>query len=309
VLCDFASAGQSPSGALAARPDTNGSWSFRRGDGSTIAARLSLLPDGGIGGHSHPNESRWGFDGDVLTFFGADGAPTTRFSSRVRRNGLQVLLGTFLPDPRIRHVLAQLAPGLEKPWLFRRADGTVLRRRVRFLAGGGYDVPMDPNESSWGRIGDAPAFFGPTGEPTTVFDRAEVRDGRMHYSGTFLPDPGITHVLDELPADMTGTLWRFDRLPPGVFPIADKLRLLPGGRIDGHVHPNETSWRMDGDVLEFLGPGGAPTTRFDTIKVEDGVIHLSGRLIDKPTIVHQLEERAAGWQLGGSYAAWLPLER
>jgi DUF1680 family protein len=312
LLCDFASAGQSPSGDLAPRPETDGAWQFTRVDASgrlVIAPRLTLAPDGGIGGHVHPNESRWGWDDDVLTFFGADGAPTTRFHARMRSGGLHVLVGTFLPDPRIRHELAQLPATFERPWLFSRADRTILKRRVRLLPGGGFDVGMHPNESRWEQTDGVLRFVDAGGRVTTAFDRAEVRNGRMRLTGTFALDPSITHVLDELPADLAGSMWRFDREPHGVFPIADKLRLLPDQRVDGHVHPNETSWAVVDDVLEFRGPTGVATTRFDRIWVEDGLLRMAGRMTDPPHIEHTLVERAAGWQLGGDYAAWLPHSR
>ncbi len=309
LLCDFASAGQSPSGDLAPRPETHGAWQFSRldaGGRTIIAPRLTLSPDGGVGGHTHPNESRWGWDRDVLTFYGADGAPTTRFHARMRRGGLQVLVGTFLPDARIRHELAQPATTFERPWLFSRGDGTVLKRRVRLLPGGGYDMGMHPNESRWEQADGVLRFVDAGGRVTTAFDRVEVRDGRMRLTGAFVPHPSITHVLDELPPDLAGSMWRFDRAPYDWPPISDKLRLLSDHRIDGHVHPNETTWAVVDDVLEFRDPAGRATTRFDRVWVEDGLLRMTGRMTDPPHIEHSLLERAAGWQLGGDYAAWLP---
>lgn len=309
LLCDFASAGQSPSGDLAARPETHGLWQLTRVDGSgrtVLASRLTLGDDGSVRGHAHPNESRWGFDGDVLTFHGADGAPTTRFHARMRVNGLHVLVGTFLPDARIRHELAQLSATVERTWLFAREDGTVLNRRVRLLPGGGYDRGMHPNESRWEQVDGVLRFVDAGGRVTTAFDRAEVRNGRMRLSGAFLLDPSITHVLQEIPGDLAGTMWSFDRAPYDWPPIADKLRLLPGGRVDGHVHPNETSWAVVDDVLELRDAAGVATTRFDRVWVEDGSLRMSGRMPPPSDIEHRLVERAPGWRLGGDYAAWLP---
>jgi hypothetical protein len=46
-----------------------GRWfRFSRRDGSLLAARLRLLPDGPIDGHSHPNEARWGLEATCWFF-------------------------------------------------------------------------------------------------------------------------------------------------------------------------------------------------------------------------------------------------
>jgi hypothetical protein len=108
TLCDFASAGHSRAGNLSNRPDVSGQWQFSRSDGSVIAEQIRLLGNGMIGGYAHPNEARWGFDGDTFTFYAQSGDPSTRFTLRTERNGKQVLNGFSLLDARVRHILSQV---------------------------------------------------------------------------------------------------------------------------------------------------------------------------------------------------------
>ena len=89
--------------------------------------------------------------------------------------------------------------------------------------------------------------------------------------------------------------------------IDDKLRLLPGGRIDGHLHPNEASWSRDGDDLLFHNVQGLVTTRFSALPCRNGVQLWRGTFTPNPSITHVLEERAIGWPLTPGYVSWLPL--
>ena len=82
TLTDYASAWAFGGGRLSGRPDPTGGWQFTRSgwhvDRSRVddllATRMVLRPDGSIGGASHPNETRWGFEGDDLTLYGANGS-------------------------------------------------------------------------------------------------------------------------------------------------------------------------------------------------------------------------------------------
>ena len=106
-LCDYASAGQSTAGMLTPRPDPTGPWQFSRSNGEVIAPRVMLMPDGSVSGYSHDNEASWGFEGNDLTLYARNGAPSTRFTTRSERNGLPVLSGVLLLDRSIRHILSR----------------------------------------------------------------------------------------------------------------------------------------------------------------------------------------------------------
>ena len=91
------------------RPNPFAGWQFGGDDGTVISAQhLHLQRDGSISGYTHPNESRWGFEGDVLVFYAQDGTPSTRFSwSQHWQDGRQILRGVALFDRRIVHVLRE----------------------------------------------------------------------------------------------------------------------------------------------------------------------------------------------------------
>jgi hypothetical protein len=59
--------------------------------------------------------------------------------------------------------------------------------------------------------------------------------------------------------------------------ICDKLELAEGGRVAGHFHPNEASWRIADQNIEFLDANGTPTTIFDRAEIKDGAYFLYGR--------------------------------
>ena len=199
TFCDFASAGQPP--ALPARPvTTNVVWQFSRADGSVIAEQIRLANDGTLQGYAHPNEARWGFDGDTLTFFTSGGLASTRFMMRLLEHGKQVLSGRSLLDDNVRHLLSEVDRTIiGKTWQFRRdsPDKRILLSSVRLLANGGFDVPRTPNETRWGMEEHILVFYDPRGAATTRFTSIRMRNGRVERSGTFLPDPSIRHVLSE----------------------------------------------------------------------------------------------------------------
>lgn len=107
-----------PAGALAGLPGGPGGgladsligivWKFGRADGSVIAARITLQPDGKIQGYYHPNEDHWGLDSGTLVFYNPSNQAITRFTKSVESDGITVLSGTFLPDPSITHVLTEV---------------------------------------------------------------------------------------------------------------------------------------------------------------------------------------------------------
>src|SRR4029453_12340527 len=125
TLCDFASAGFDFSPRPPQRPNPFCGWGVSRGDGSVIARHVHLERDGTITGHSHPNEVRWGFEGDVLVLYAQDRRPSTRFTWGSLHEGRQQLRGVFLFDRRIVHVLSEDDTiDWARLWQFRRADGS-----------------------------------------------------------------------------------------------------------------------------------------------------------------------------------------
>lgn len=73
--------------------------------------------------------------------------------------------------------------------------------------------------------------------------------------------------------------------------ISAELVLMPNGKIHGYRHPNETSWAIEEEHLVFKNGAGAISTRFDSCRIEDGRLLLSGQfLFTKHEIVHTLRE-------------------
>ncbi|MBN2429764.1 MAG: DUF4214 domain-containing protein [Deltaproteobacteria bacterium] len=85
----------------------NSTWQFGRGDGSKIAGNLKLLANGRLTGHYHPNESRWSFNGQTLTFYHSSGKPSTTFSSIKKEKNRWIISGPYLLSGNITHVLKQ----------------------------------------------------------------------------------------------------------------------------------------------------------------------------------------------------------
>jgi DUF1680 family protein len=316
-LRDFASAGQSSEGRLTGRPNLGGVWQFSRSNQTVIAEQVQLLSNGTIFGYSHPNEARWAFDGDVLTFFAQSGAASTRFAFRTRQHGKEVLSGMSLLDSSVRHLLSQVDFGIaNKTWQFRRRDRsgeTVLLPVVRLLPGGGFDVPTHPNEHRWAMEGETLVFHAVNGASSTRFTSIRMQNGRVEWRGAFLFDLSLTHELVEIELNVTNTMWRFIRRKSGAADVilADKVRLLPNRKIDGYWHPNEAKWEYGSKIgtLVFRSESGAPSTHFDTLRIDQGVMHFEGTFDFDRSITHVLEESAPGWKFDSSYISWLPFER
>jgi DUF1680 family protein len=311
TFCDFASAGQPP--ALPARPvTTNVVWQFSRADGNVIAEQIRLASDGTLVGYAHPNEARWGFDGDTLTFFTSGGFASTRFMMRLLEHGKQVLSGRSLLDDNVRHILSEVDfTIIGKTWQFRRdsPDKGILLSSVRLLANGGFNVPTHPNETRWGMEGSTLVFYDASGAATTRFTSIRMHNGRVERSGTFLPDPSVRHVLSEIDPHITSRLWQFGRQSGPTF--ADELRLLPNQRLDGYHDNNEASWSAGNarDTLVFRSRAGDVSTSFDIFSVADGVMRFKGRSAFDPAITHVLKEFGPGWAMPSSYISWVPQPR
>lgn len=310
TLCDFASAGAAISPYPVGRPDINKFWQFSREDGHIIAEEILLLSDGTIGGYSHPNEARWGFEGDTVVFYAQDGTPTTRFTWLSMESGRMILRG-FFANRQITHVLRELDPEIVgKYWQFARIDNTtsppvetVLNELMQLHHDGTLSGSSHPNETRWGFSAGKLAFYAQDDKISTRFSHFSTEHGKMVYSGQFLPDPNITHFLREMDLGLTNKIWQFNR--PSGNPIS--IRLLPDGTIDGNDHPNETRWWGDGTTLVFYAADERVSTRFTSIKSEKGSMLRQGTFEFDHSIQHYLLEWNIdlGWGLGNPYVSWL----
>lgn len=313
ILRDFASAGRSQGGMLTGRPNTGVVWEFSRSNQTVIAEQIRLLEGGLIEGYSHPNEARWGFDGDLVTFFDQSGAASTRFTLRLEQHGKQVLSGVSLLDTSIRHLLSEVDFSiLGKTWQFRRLTQNItLLPIVRLLNSGRFDIPTNANEHSWAMEGTTLVFYADSGVPSTRFTSIQMQNGRTVWQGQFLFDQSITHQLVEIDLDVTSMIWRFVRQRTGQqdFTIADKVRLLPNHQIDGYSFPNEAEWDYGSQPGEFLfrNAAGVVSTTFNSFCVDQGMMTFSGPFAFDSNITHVLQEVAPGWSFDSSYITWLPL--
>lgn len=85
--------------------------------------------------------------------------------------------------------------------------------------------------------------------------------------------------------------WEFRHGEGGV--ISHRVRIDPNGTIIGIGHPNESTWGLEDGTLVFYHISGVPSTRFTSIRREQGKIILSGPLLLpglKPVVIHVLEE-------------------
>lgn len=80
--------------------------------------------------------------------------------------------------------------------------------------------------------------------------------------------------------------WQFGRADGSV--IANRIRLLPGGKIDGYYHPNEDHWGVERGVLVFYHKSGKPSCRFSSSRTENGRLVLRGPFLFNKTITHVL---------------------
>jgi len=304
VLCDFASAGNVAASPVAPIPAINTTWQFGRSDGTILGAQIQLLSDGTIVGYSHPNEVRWGFQGNTLVFYGQNNQPSTRFTWSVKENGRFILRGRSLFDSSIIHILSELSTNVtDKVWQFGRTDGAIVATRMQLLPDGSIAGYSHPNETRWGLEGGTLTFYDQSNQPSTRFTMIKSVHGRMCYEGRF--DPAITHILREMDFTFTNKIWRFqsaDSLPR-------TFRLMKGGRIDGAIYENETFWRIEGVTLVFYNQHMTPTTRFTTVKADNNGMVLEGQFLLNTDITHRLQEilHDLDWYEGTTYLSWAPV--
>ena len=78
--------------------------------------------------------------------------------------------------------------------------------------------------------------------------------------------------------DVIGNCWRLLNAEGGV--IVNAMRLLEDGRLEGHSHPNESSWGVDDDGhVVLLTHDGRVSTRFDHVERNDEGIRLVGSFL------------------------------
>ncbi len=105
-------------------------------------------------------------------------------------------------------------------------------------------------------------------------------------------DPAVARSPQLELDDLLGRHWRFVRAGGSV--IAHAMRLQPDGGILGHAHPNESSWRIEGDSLALCDTTGRPTTVFDRFQRDADALRLTGRFVGAPLasgepVEHRLE--------------------
>ncbi|MFF9490451.1 hypothetical protein [Streptomyces sp. NPDC014676] len=182
--------------------NVEGKWfQFARADGSITTSLLRLRGGGVVEGHSHPNERSWAQEDGTLVFRDGDGRVTTRLTDTRSQFGRVDHSGPFLPNPGVTHQLRQLDREVTgKVWQFRRPRSLPIS--VLLHVDGGIESDH-PNETFWAFEEDQLVFFDPARRPTTRFALGKDPDGRMTWTGKFLPDPAITHQLVEWNIDLT----------------------------------------------------------------------------------------------------------
>ncbi|MET9387650.1 beta-L-arabinofuranosidase domain-containing protein [Streptomyces sp. NPDC002928] len=182
--------------------DVEGKWfQFARADGSIITNLVRLRAGGNVEGHSRPSEQSWAQEDGTLVFRDGDGRVTTRFTDTRSQFGRVDHSGAFLPNPGVTHQLRQLDREVTgKIWQFRRPHSVPISVLLHV---DGRIESDHPNETFWAVEGDQLVFFDPTRRPTTRFALEKDPDGRMTWTGKFLPDPAIMHRLVEWNIDLT----------------------------------------------------------------------------------------------------------
>ena len=87
---------------------------------------------------------------------------------------------------------------------------------------------------------------------------------------------------------LTSKVWQFGRSDGTV--LVAKMRLLPGGRIEGATHPNESKWAVVGNELLFYDSSGKISTRYNSFRQDGGHWVISGPFLLWGNITHVLRE-------------------
>ena len=186
-------------------------WKFgpSTGDSST---RITLSPDGGIGGDYDPKARFWSAENGALIFYDAEGRPTVRFTDAGHDQSGATITGT---DP---------ASG-GTTWVLRSPDAPAAASAGSPPAQSSLPIPVDlppdngargrlrpvprhppllsrrrdrggrPTETRWRIDGDTVVLLHGSGRPTARFDTFQFQRGRWTLNGTLQSDPGVTMVL------------------------------------------------------------------------------------------------------------------
>lgn len=94
----------------------------------------------------------------------------------------------------------------------------------------------------------------------------------------------VTSTMSSYPSEqlLMNTVWQFGGGRDGSTIIADRIRLLAGGRIEGYYHPNEARWGIEHGILVFYTECGEPSCRFTDVDRRDGRMTLSGKFLIEP---------------------------
>jgi hypothetical protein len=88
---------------------TTRTWRFARSDGKIIAERVRLNEAGRMQGYYHVNEDNWLLENGLLVFRSPKNQVVTRFTNCADHGGRLSLSGTYLLEPRIQHLLTEVA--------------------------------------------------------------------------------------------------------------------------------------------------------------------------------------------------------
>ncbi|GEO38224.1 hypothetical protein SAE02_23720 [Skermanella aerolata] len=187
-------------------------WKFGPAD-SGSASRITLSPDGGIGGDTDPKARFWSAENGALTFYDAEGRPTVRFTDAGQDQSGATVTGTDTAaggttwvlrspnDPVAAPAGIAAAPSsLPIPvdlsagqWALEDGYGQFLAT-LRFVSDGGIEGGR-ATETRWRVDGDTVVLLHGSGRPTARFDTFQFQRGRWTLNGTLQSDAGVTMVL------------------------------------------------------------------------------------------------------------------
>lgn len=317
ALCDFATAGLATRVAVTPALVTSGRWHFARLDGTSLVEGFQMLSSGAIVGSGSSNEASWTINGGALELRASNGAISSRLFATALENGNVTLQGPSLYTPTITHVLRQqsVQSMTSRTWQFRRADGTIIARRLRLEANGtisGFPGGSSPNETYWQVENGQLVFRSSANVVTTRFTSQRMRVGLRTLSGPMIQVPSIGHVLVELDDDVTTRFWDLWRVPAtGGWQWIARVRLEPHGtvmRTDYALYDHERSWRRVGDAIELYGSDGIASSRFQLGGIDALPHELT--LLSEPfrfdsSLRHALREvQKADWAPGTVHTSW-----
>jgi hypothetical protein len=170
------------------------------------------------------------------------------------------------------------------------AAKTLIAEKIRLLSDGTIEGSTHPNETRWSYRGNALIFFDANFVPTTCFTVRTRQHGKEVLSGML--GSSVRHVLAQVDFEIVGKTWQLWRkdLTGTTTILKPLIRLLPGGEFDQTTHPNESRWAIEHDILVFYAADGTPSTRFTSLRMQNGRVERSGTFLLDPSITHYLSE-------------------